>query len=61
MVSVILSSWNSGKYLSCCQDSLFSQNFRDFEVILVDNGSADSFLVDIEGWWQVLDLKLFRV
>ncbi|MBI5297130.1 MAG: glycosyltransferase family 2 protein [Chloroflexi bacterium] len=43
-VSVILVCWNSGKYLPRCLDSLEAQTFRDFEVVLVDNGSTDGSL-----------------
>ncbi len=45
--SVILVSWNSGKYLSRCLDSLDEQTFRDFEVVIIDNGSTDGSLNDI--------------
>jgi len=42
--SVILVSWNSGDYLPRCLNSLDSQTFRDFEVVIVDNGSTDGSL-----------------
>ena len=42
--SVILVSWNSGDYLPRCLDSLDAQIFRDFEVVIVDNGSTDGSL-----------------
>ena len=32
---------NEKKYLQECLDSLAAQTFRDFETILVDNGSTD--------------------
>jgi len=47
-VSVIIVNWN-GKYLLLdCLDSLFNQTFRDFEVILVDNGSTDGSIRYVE-------------
>jgi GT2 family glycosyltransferase len=40
-VSVIVVNWNGKHLLHGCFSSLRCQTFRDFEVILVDNGSSD--------------------
>lgn len=40
-VSVIVLNWNGKQFLESCLNSLFAQTFRDFEIILVDNGSTD--------------------
>jgi GT2 family glycosyltransferase len=40
-VSIIIVNWNGCQHLPACLDSLAAQTFRDFEVILVDNGSSD--------------------
>jgi len=39
--SVVIPNWNGESLLPVCLASLQSQSFQDFEVILVDNGSAD--------------------
>ena len=41
LLSVIVPVYNSEKYLPKCLDSIRSQSFRDFEVILVNDGSKD--------------------
>ena len=40
--SVILPIYKVEKYLRECVDSILSQSYTDFEVILVDDGSPDS-------------------
>lgn len=41
MISVIVPVYNSQKYLDRCINSILNQNFRDFELILIDDGSTD--------------------
>ena len=40
-ISVIVPAYNAVKTLSRCLDSLLSQTFSDFEIILIDDGSTD--------------------
>ncbi len=40
-VSVIIPNWNGKQLLDVCLSSLVRQSFKDFEVIVVDNGSVD--------------------
>ena len=39
--SIIIRSKNEEKWIGLCLDAIFAQNFKDFEVILVDNNSID--------------------
>ncbi|QEM68160.1 glycosyltransferase [Geobacter sp. FeAm09] len=41
LISVIIVNWNGINLLRDCLDAVLSQDFSDFEVILVDNGSSD--------------------
>jgi GT2 family glycosyltransferase len=41
LISVIIVNWNGKDLLTECLDSLRKQTFRDFEIILIDNGSSD--------------------
>lgn len=41
-VSVITPVYKVEKYLGKCIDSILNQSFKDFELIIVDDGSPDS-------------------
>ena len=43
-VSVCVPTWNGAAYLATCLDSLLSQSFGEFEILLVDDGSSDASL-----------------
>lgn len=55
-VSVIIPSWNGRELLEVCLRSLTLQTFRDFEIIVVDNGSADDTVT-----WLAAEHALVRV
>lgn len=41
-VTIIIPVWNGAAWLPACLRALETQSFRDFAVIVVDNGSADN-------------------
>ena len=41
-ISIIIPVYNGEVYLEDCVKSILGQNFRDFEILLVDDGSTDS-------------------
>ena len=41
IVSVIVPVYNVEKYLHRCIDSILTQTFTDFEVLLINDGSKD--------------------
>lgn len=41
-ISIIVPVYNVEKYLSKCIDSILNQSFKDFELILVNDGSTDN-------------------
>lgn len=41
LVSVILSVYNGEQYLNRCLASIYSQSFKDYELIIINDGSTD--------------------
>lgn len=60
-VSVIIVCWNSAATLTRCLGCLAAQTLKDFEVVLVDNGSTDGGVNNLEGKWPMLNLRVERL
>ncbi|HEX2914242.1 MAG TPA: glycosyltransferase family 2 protein [Chloroflexia bacterium] len=64
-VSILVLNWNGQKFLEPCLRSLQAQTFRDFEVILVDNGSTDGSSAFVRetfaGWLTQQELPRLRL
>lgn len=41
MISIIIPIYNAEKWLKECLESIFQQSYKDFEVLMVDDGSKD--------------------
>ncbi|WP_050030458.1 glycosyltransferase family A protein [Verrucomicrobium sp. BvORR034] len=41
VVSVVIPAYNHAEYILACLDSVFKQSYRDFEILLIDDGSPD--------------------
>ena len=41
MISIVVPVYNVATYLTRCLDSLLNQSYKNFEVIMVDDGSTD--------------------
>lgn len=48
LISVIIPYYNGEDYICECLDSIYSQTFQNFEIILVNDGSPKEFLEDLK-------------
>lgn len=46
--SIIIPNWNGQKFLKVCLDSIREQSYKNFEIIIIDNGSADDSVSFLE-------------
>ncbi len=40
-ISVLINNYNYARFLPACIDSVLAQDYADFEIIVVDDGSTD--------------------
>lgn len=61
LVSIIIPNFNGEKYLNTCLSSVMESSYKNFEVILVDDGSSDESLKIIHEFLEKDErLKLLR-
>jgi len=48
LISIIIANWNGSEVIGPCLKSIFQSNFKNFEVVIVDNGSTDGSLEYLE-------------
>ena len=49
-VSIIVPVYNVEEYLDTCMESLCGQSFKDFEILLIDDGSSDNSAERCRAW-----------
>jgi len=59
-ISVILSCYNSSHFLNKSIESILSQTFKDFEFIIINDGSSDNTLEIIQSY-AAIDERIFVV
>lgn len=52
MISIIIPIYNVSRYLNKCIQSIVNQSYKDFECILIDDGSSDGSEIICDQWEQ---------
>lgn len=50
LLSIIIPSFNHGRFLRDCLDSILSQDYRPIEIVVVDGGSRDETVAVLESY-----------
>jgi len=50
LVSVVVASYNHQAYVRDCLESVLSQDFQDFEIVVTDDGSTDQTVAHIQAF-----------
>ena len=59
LVSIVASCFNMQKFLEDAIESIFAQDYPNFEVIIVNDGSSDDSLATLERLQQTYDFQLY--
>lgn len=61
LVSIIIVNYNGKKWLKNCFDSIAKQTYRNFETVLVDNGSTDASVDYIKKYYPDVRLVINQI
>lgn len=50
MISVVMPAYNSAAFIGEAIESLFNQTFKDFEIVIIDDGSSDNTVEIVQSY-----------
>ena len=60
VVSVIIPVFNAGKNVENCIQSLLNQTYKNFEILIIDDGSTDNTLTILEKYERNKKIKVIH-
>ncbi|KRL79702.1 glycosyltransferase family 2 protein [Ligilactobacillus equi] len=58
MISFIIPVYNAEKYINRCLDSFLAQTSKDFELIIVDDGSSDKSIELVQNYCSKINVRI---
>lgn len=58
-VTIVIPNWNTQRWLPGCLAGLQTQTYRDFQVIMVDNGSTDNSVAWVQQHYPEVEIIAF--
>jgi len=59
-VTIVITCYNYGHYLEGCLESVFSQTYQSFEIIVVDDGSTDNTTAIMSKYKNIKNINYIR-
>ena len=56
LVSIIILNYNAGKLIEECVESIYQSNYKNYEIIIVDNNSKDNSHVECKEKFPLINL-----
>ena len=60
LISIIILNYNAGKLLKECVNSIYESNYKNFEIIVVDNDSKDNSHIECREKFPLINSNLNR-
>lgn len=60
-VSVVIPAFNRSRLLARCLESLVHQTYKDFNVVIVDDGSSEDFGKILTTYSHLIDIKYLKI
>lgn len=57
MISIVVTSYNLEKYIVKCLESIVNQNYKDFELLIIDDGSRDDSVIYAQNFLSDKDVN----
>lgn len=58
LISIIVPCYNGYKFIDRCIKSILNQEYNNFELIIIDDGSTDKSLIKLENYKNLYPLKI---
>lgn len=58
MMTIVIPNYNGNKYLKQCLDSIYAQDYKRYEIIIIDNASTDGSYEWLKGYKDIIFKRL---